>query len=243
KRTWPRSAPSAQGSRRSPHRSACLARSRRPECSSSAAAGRRSGWWIHWMARASSSSAMVSSRSTSPWCIGARPCSASCMRPSRASLTPRRAAAAPFAAAPTPLRVLASRSHGDAVLDRMLERLGTTQRISVGSALKFGLLAEGAADLYVRRGSTCEWDTAAGHAVVLEAGGAVVDFTGHALRYNERDTLINPSFIAYADASQNWVGRLLAPDGPGGPADPGGSAGPVGTTGAGGAGGPAPSRS
>jgi len=147
------------------------------------------------------------------------------------------------AAAPTPLRVLASRSHGDAVLDRMLERLGTTQRISVGSALKFGLLAEGAADLYVRRGSTCEWDTAAGHAVVLEAGGAVVDFTGHALRYNERDTLINPSFIAYADASQNWVGRLLAPDGPGGPADPGGSAGPVGTTGAGGAGGPAPSRS
>jgi 3'(2'), 5'-bisphosphate nucleotidase len=98
--------------------------------------------------------------------------------------------------APETLRVLASRSHGDAVLDRMLEKLGQTQRISVGSALKFGLLAEGTADLYVRRGSTCEWDTAAGHAVVLEAGGAVVDFTGRALRYNERDTLINPSFIA-----------------------------------------------
>ncbi|HEX4051666.1 MAG TPA: 3'(2'),5'-bisphosphate nucleotidase CysQ [Steroidobacteraceae bacterium] len=112
------------------------------------------------------------------------------------------------ATAPETLRVLASRSHGDAVLDRMLERLGTTQRLSVGSALKFGLLAEGAADLYVRRGSTCEWDTAAGHAVVLEAGGAVVDFTGRALRYNERDTLINPSFIAYADASQDWVTRL-----------------------------------
>ncbi|HTT06572.1 MAG TPA: 3'(2'),5'-bisphosphate nucleotidase CysQ [Steroidobacteraceae bacterium] len=117
------------------------------------------------------------------------------------------------AAAAGTLRVLASRSHGDAVLDRMLERLGTTQRISIGSALKFGLLAEGAADLYVRRGSTCEWDTAAGHAVVLEAGGAVVDFTGRPLRYNERDTLINPSFIAYADASQDWAARLAAPGG------------------------------
>ena len=117
------------------------------------------------------------------------------------------------ATAPATLRVLASRSHGDAVLDRMLERLGTTQRISVGSALKFGLLAEGVADLYVRRGSTSEWDTAAGHAVVLEAGGAVVDFTGRPLRYNERDTLINPSFIAYADASQDWVSRLVGPAG------------------------------
>ena len=65
----------------------------------------------------------------------------------------------------------------------------------------------------MRRGSTCEWDTAAGHAVVLEAGGAVVDFTGRPLRYNERDTLINPSFIAYADASQDWAARLAAPGG------------------------------
>ena len=46
------------------------------------------------------------------------------------------------------------------------------ERISVGSALKFGLLAEGSGDLYVRRGPTSEWDTAAGQAVVLEAGGA-----------------------------------------------------------------------
>jgi len=121
------------------------------------------------------------------------------------------------ARAPDRVRVLASRSHGDAVLDRMLERLGETQRITVGSALKFGLLAEGSADLYVRRGSTSEWDTAAGHAVVLEAGGAVVDFTGQALRYNERDTLINPSFIAYADASRDWVARLAGPSPSGAP--------------------------
>jgi 3'(2'), 5'-bisphosphate nucleotidase len=115
--------------------------------------------------------------------------------------------------APGTLRVLASRSHGDAVLDRMLERLGPQERISIGSALKFGVLAEGSADLYVRRGSTCEWDTAAGHAVVLEAGGQVVDFAGRALRYNERDTLINPSFIAFADQAGNWVLRLAEPGG------------------------------
>ena len=112
------------------------------------------------------------------------------------------------ASAPPVLRVLASRSHGDAVLDRLLERLGAQERISVGSALKFGLLAEGRGDLYVRRGATSEWDTAAGHAVVLEAGGCVVDFQGHPLRYNERDTLINPSFLAYADRSRDWAALL-----------------------------------
>ncbi|MGH8206314.1 MAG: 3'(2'),5'-bisphosphate nucleotidase CysQ [Steroidobacteraceae bacterium] len=110
--------------------------------------------------------------------------------------------------APATLRVLASRSHGDAVLDRMLEHLGAQERISIGSALKFGLLAQGSADLYVRRGATSEWDTAAGQAIVQEAGGAVVDFDGRTLRYNARDTLINPSFIAYADHSRNWAARL-----------------------------------
>jgi len=110
--------------------------------------------------------------------------------------------------APPILRVLGSRSHGDAVLDRLIDRLGRHERISVGSALKFGLLAEGSGDLYVRRGPTSEWDTAAGHAVVLEAGGCIVDFSGVPLRYNSRDTLINPSFIAYADRSRDWAALL-----------------------------------
>jgi len=110
--------------------------------------------------------------------------------------------------APETLRILGSRSHGDAVLDRMLERLGKHERISVGSALKFGLLAEGSGDLYVRRGPTSEWDTAAGQAVVLEAGGCVVDLNGVPLRYNARDSMVNPSFMAYADRSRDWAALL-----------------------------------
>jgi 3'(2'), 5'-bisphosphate nucleotidase len=112
------------------------------------------------------------------------------------------------AAAPAPLRILGSRSHGDNVLERMLDRLGEHERISVGSALKFGLLAEGSGDLYVRRGPTSEWDTAAGQAVVNEAGGCVVDLTGAPLRYNARESLINPSFLAYADRSRDWPALL-----------------------------------
>jgi 3'(2'), 5'-bisphosphate nucleotidase len=107
-----------------------------------------------------------------------------------------------------PLRVLGSRSFGDAKLDRKLEQLGPQLRISLGSALKFGLLAEGGGDLYVRRGPTCEWDTAAGQAVVLEAGGCVVDLRGRPLRYNQREDVTNPSFMAYADRSRDWVALL-----------------------------------
>jgi 3'(2'), 5'-bisphosphate nucleotidase len=107
-----------------------------------------------------------------------------------------------------PLRVLGSRSFGDAKLDRKLELLGPQVRISLGSALKFGLLAEGSGDLYVRRGPTSEWDTAAGHAVVLEAGGSVLDLAGQPLRYNLRDDVINPSFIAFGARTRDWVALL-----------------------------------
>src|SRR5262249_60877307 len=95
-------------------------------------------------------------------------------------------------------------------VDLRLDRLGRHGRISIGSALKFGLLADGRADLYVRRGATSEWDTAAGQAVVLEAGGCVVDFEGKPLRYNQRDSTTNPSFIAYADRSRKLPALLPA---------------------------------
>jgi 3'(2'), 5'-bisphosphate nucleotidase len=104
--------------------------------------------------------------------------------------------------AATPLRVLGSRSHGDAITEELLARLGAQTRIS------FGLLADGQADLYLRCGPTSEWDTAAGQALLTEAGGCVVDLAGAALRYNARDGLINPSFLAFADRSRDWVALL-----------------------------------
>jgi 3'(2'), 5'-bisphosphate nucleotidase len=60
----------------------------------------------------------------------------------------------------------------------------------------------------VRRGPTSEWDTAAGHALVREAGGGVVDLGGQPLRYNLRDQLTNPSFLAYGDSSRDWAALL-----------------------------------
>jgi 3'(2'), 5'-bisphosphate nucleotidase len=75
----------------------------------------------------------------------------------------------------------------------------------MGSALKFCLVAEGAADFYPRLGPTSEWDTAAAQAVLEVAGGAVTTPDGQRLRYNGRDTLLNPSFLAFGDSSRHWA--------------------------------------
>jgi 3'(2'), 5'-bisphosphate nucleotidase len=60
-------------------------------------------------------------------------------------------------------------------------------------------VAEGKADIYPRLGNTSEWDTAAGQCVVEEAGGRVIDFQGQDLRYNTRDSLINPPFLVLGE--------------------------------------------
>ena len=70
--------------------------------------------------------------------------------------------------------------------------------------LKFCRIAEGGLDLYPRFGPTCEWDTAAGQAILEGAGGAVVDPRGRPLRYNLRDTLLNGDFVAIGDPAQPW---------------------------------------
>lgn len=64
-----------------------------------------------------------------------------------------------------------------------------------GSALKFGLIARGAADVYPRFGPTMEWDTAAGQAILAAAGGHVRDLSGQELRYGKAG-FVNPSFVA-----------------------------------------------
>ncbi len=98
-----------------------------------------------------------------------------------------------------PLRVVGSRSHESAQTAAYLARLGPHVMTGVGSSLKFCLLAEGRADLYVRFGATSEWDTAAGQAVLEAAGGHVTRMDGHRLRYNCRESLINGDFVAFCD--------------------------------------------
>jgi 3'(2'), 5'-bisphosphate nucleotidase len=106
--------------------------------------------------------------------------------------------------APTPLRVVGSRSHRGDSLDGLLSQLGSHQLIAVGSSLKLCMVAEGSADLYPRLGATCEWDTAAAHAVVLAAGGVVTSTAGTPLIYNSRPQLLNPHFLVYADRERPW---------------------------------------
>lgn len=100
--------------------------------------------------------------------------------------------------------VLASRSHGDeAALQALLAGVRITEIRRSGSALKFGALAAGEADLYPRLGRTMEWDTAAGHAVVKASGGEVATLSGEALRYGKAD-FANPFFVA--TGTDKWPG-------------------------------------
>ncbi|CAM5507124.1 3'(2'), 5'-bisphosphate nucleotidase [Aquamicrobium terrae] len=100
-----------------------------------------------------------------------------------------------------PLAVVASRSHNTPETDAYIAGLGKTEIVSVGSSLKFCLLAAGEADVYPRFGRTMEWDTAAGDAVLRAAGGTTVTLDGAPLAYGKRDQphdsdFANPHFIA-----------------------------------------------
>jgi 3'(2'), 5'-bisphosphate nucleotidase len=106
------------------------------------------------------------------------------------------------------VRVVGSRSHRGDSLTGFLTRIGAHELIPTGSALKFCIVAEGDADVYPRLGPTSEWDTAAAHAVLVAAGGAVVQADGAPLRYNTKSGLLNPSFIAFGDPERDWVAAL-----------------------------------
>jgi len=100
-----------------------------------------------------------------------------------------------------PLAVVASRSHMDARTEGFIRQLAAAEIVSVGSSLKFCLLAAGEADVYPRFGPTMEWDTAAGDAVLRAAGGLTVAPGGEALTYGKRGRegvadYLNPSFVA-----------------------------------------------
>ena len=100
---------------------------------------------------------------------------------------------------PVPLTIVGSRSHVSDEFKTFVENMKQKHRqvdfISAGSSLKFCLVAEGKADIYPRYGPTMEWDTAAGQAVVEQAGGVVLDADRQTpLRYN-KENLLNPWFI------------------------------------------------
>ncbi|MGB0721906.1 MAG: 3'(2'),5'-bisphosphate nucleotidase CysQ [Gammaproteobacteria bacterium] len=105
---------------------------------------------------------------------------------------------------PATLRVVGSRSHAGEQLRAYLEGIGDHEIVPMGSSLKLCLVAEGAADLYPRLGPTSEWDTAAAQAVVEIAGGRVTDTDMRPLRYNTKESLLNPHFLVFGDPSEDW---------------------------------------
>lgn len=99
-----------------------------------------------------------------------------------------------------PWIVAVSRSHGDHRTEAFIDARSGATRQMLGSAIKFCRVAEGGADIYPRLAPTCEWDVAAGHAVVVAAGGKVTDSHGQSLRFGgDRDGFVVPEFIAWGD--------------------------------------------
>ncbi|RRQ21457.1 3'(2'),5'-bisphosphate nucleotidase CysQ [Thiohalobacter thiocyanaticus] len=103
-----------------------------------------------------------------------------------------------------PVAVVGSRSHRGDSLEAFLQKLGEHEIVSMGSSLKLCLVAEGEADIYPRLGPTSEWDTAAAQCVVEQAGGKVTDLEMKELRYNQKESVLNPFFLVIADDSRDW---------------------------------------
>ncbi|WP_150304593.1 3'(2'),5'-bisphosphate nucleotidase CysQ [Pseudomonas saliphila] len=115
-------------------------------------------------------------------------------------------------AAATPLVVVASRRHTSPAQEAMLSRIRTLQQIeqvSVGSSLKFCLVAEGQADLYPRLAPTSQWDTAAAQAVVEGAGGRVIGLDGERFAYPTRESWLNGHFVAMGDVAPELLAQVL----------------------------------
>lgn len=111
-----------------------------------------------------------------------------------------------------PRKVVASRSHGHAALASLCKEMEIIEDISVGSSLKLCLVAQGDAWLYPRFTPTCEWDIAAGQAILLRAGGAVLTMDGNPLGYGKTDVdFYNPFFVAAAnEKTAKQASKLMA---------------------------------
>jgi 3'(2'), 5'-bisphosphate nucleotidase len=102
-------------------------------------------------------------------------------------------------------RIVGSSSHASPQMAGFLETLGAHEILRFGSSLKICQIADGTAHFYPRFGPTSEWDTAAGHAVVLHAGGKVVKLDGSPLDYNQKDSVLNPSFFVIGPTDRPWL--------------------------------------
>tara|TARA_X000001036_G_scaffold342532_1_gene322034 strand:- start:676 stop:1470 length:795 start_codon:yes stop_codon:yes gene_type:complete len=101
-------------------------------------------------------------------------------------------------------RVIGSRSHSNATFDNWVkEKFPNAEIVQAGSSLKFCLIAEGEADIYPRFGPTSEWDIAAGHMIVDEAGGKIRTFQDDSIKYNTKENIINPEFYAIGNIDLN----------------------------------------
>ena len=107
-----------------------------------------------------------------------------------------------------PLNVMGSRSHPGPGLSAFLARLGPYELNPMGSSLKVCMVADGRADIYPRLGPTSEWDTAAAQAILESAGGGMIDLAGQPLRYNTKDRLLNPHFLAVGDLERDWLSAV-----------------------------------
>ena len=109
---------------------------------------------------------------------------------------------------PALLRVMGSRRKVGSRRQRLMARLGEQFSAldiqTCGSSLKMCLIAEGKADIYAQYGPTCEWDTAAAQIIIEEAGGALVGADFEPLRYNTKESIINPSFFVLGDRVYPW---------------------------------------
>ena len=101
-------------------------------------------------------------------------------------------------------RVIGSRSHSNVTFDNWVkEKFPNADIVQAGSSLKFCLIAEGEADIYPRFGPTSEWDIAAGHMIVNEAGGKIRTFQNDSIKYNTKENIINPEFYAIGNIDLN----------------------------------------
>lgn len=105
------------------------------------------------------------------------------------------------------IELVASRDHAGPGVKKLIENLKTVETKSMGSSLKFCLVAEGNADAYYRDVPTYEWDTAAAQIILEEAGGVLKTVDQTPLIYNKKD-LRNPAILSYSEDEEFWFSMI-----------------------------------